>query len=331
MTQLKRSGAYYSGRCPLPGCSSRHDALNLKLTPQGWRWFCRKCGDGKYHTPFDFVMRLKGISFKEAFILLGGTPPEKAESAAPPVPPPAQPAQPPPPEPPDEWQRAAWRLVDSASDCLLHEAAGEPGREYLRQRGLLPATQAAWLLGYTQFYDPKARRTRPAIVLPWWTTHPERALYPERATHPHGDRISAVKLRFIDPEPDGLRYTSLKGSQPLLFGLAHALPTDETLLLLEGEFNALSAWQCLPAGVSVLSFGSEGGARPWLLRGLARRYRRIFVWLDEREKARAARELMARSLALRSPEVNGRKLDANEMLKAGFLPEFLARVLQKQG
>ena len=52
--ELKRVGAYHVGACPF--CNGM-DRFTIKHTPTGDRWHCRQCGDGKYHTVIDFVMK----------------------------------------------------------------------------------------------------------------------------------------------------------------------------------------------------------------------------------------------------------------------------------
>ena len=218
--------------------------------------------------------------------------------------------------PGEAWQRAAWQFVDKASDTLLYSPSGQVGRDYLASRGLTLDTAGAWNIGFVAaHYDPRAKRNRPALVLPWWDANYQ---------------IAAVKLRFVDADPDGLRYIALKGSKPILYGLNYAIPTHHTLLLVEGEINALSVWQVEPVGVTVLSIGSEGGAGGAgadILRAVAAHYRRVFVWLDDADKAQAARALVPGSQALRSPNIDGVKWDANQMLQARALDSFLSRVL----
>ncbi len=91
-------------------------------------------------------------------------------------------------------------------------------------------------LGFARVYDPSVQKKRPAIVLPWFDLEAQ------------AQTLTAVKYRFIDEEPGGLRYISRRGSMPILFGMWAAVPGADTLLLVEGEINALSVWQCLPRG-----------------------------------------------------------------------------------
>jgi len=102
----------------------------------------------------------------------------------------------------------------------------------------------------------------------------------------------------------------------------------DTLLLVEGEINALSVWQCLPEGVTCLSFGSESGPHPEVLAAAARPYRRVFVWADDPQRALAIRATLGReAVPLQSPRREGTKLDANALLQEELLPPFLRELM----
>src|ERR1700690_4522867 len=64
----KKAGAYHVGACPFCGGTDR---FTVKNTPTGDRWHCRQCGDGKYHTVIDFVMKRDNCNFKTALKTLG--------------------------------------------------------------------------------------------------------------------------------------------------------------------------------------------------------------------------------------------------------------------
>jgi hypothetical protein len=72
-TDLRKSGRYYFGPCPFCGGTDR---FVMKPTEDGWRWYCRRCGDEKYHTSIDFIMKMENLSFLEAISWINGvTPP----------------------------------------------------------------------------------------------------------------------------------------------------------------------------------------------------------------------------------------------------------------
>jgi hypothetical protein len=110
-----------------------------------------------------------------------------------------------------------------------------------------------------------------------------------------------------------------------------------TLLVCEGELNGMSCWQAgHPAGLDVVSLGSEGGTVPSWLRTLAGRYGAVLAWLDKPERSAAALDALGGTpgLALHSQTPDG-KVDANDLLRAGQLGRRLwdARHLlaQRQG
>ncbi|HEY3311213.1 MAG TPA: CHC2 zinc finger domain-containing protein [Anaerolineales bacterium] len=307
-TALKSAGAYHVGACPF--CGGR-DRFTLKHTPHGDRWHCRKCGDGKYHTAIDYIMRRESLDFKEALSQMGGD----VQSIAPR--PRTEPARPVIVLPGQDWQRDALREVWAGSDAI-QSPEGKPGREYLYRRGIrLETTATVWQVGFSYIFDSNLNLPRPALVLPWW----------ERTQDGADPTITAIKYRFIDNKTDGGRYTSRKGSVMVLYGLWDVLSCHHTLLLVEGEINALSCWQVQPEGVTVLSFGSEGATRPEILKAIAKRYRRAFVWADDPKRAENLRGILPGSVALRSPEIDGLKWDANQMLQARTLAEVLSRKL----
>lgn len=320
-THLERvastGGGEYAGPCPFCGGSDR-----LHVQPHradGGRWFCRQCTPG-WGDAIDYVRRRERASLPEALALLTGW------AASVPLPacarveaetdrPLANSA---------EWQREAEREVRSAVALLNHGTEGEPGRAYLRLRGLLSETWQAWQLGYVMTWHPKLKIRLPAVCLLW------------RAN----GAIQAVQYRFIPRAtgcgegcaemPKGERFSQRKGGRRVLFGL-DLVRGEGTLVLCEGEINALSLWQVLrPVGCDVVSWGSQGN----ILRScvaaeaarLVRGYRRVVVWADEQSLAEEALRLLGaerRGVAIFSEG----GLDANDRLQRGDLAEFMAALL----
>lgn len=308
--ELRKMGAYHVGPCPF--CGGR-DRFTIKHTHEGDLWYCRQCGDGKYHTVIDFIMRRDNVDFKTAYKTLTGETPESEYKV---VIPRAKLMFKPINLPLAKWQAKALKKMDRASDRLLELDENHIGCIYLKQRCLSRSVWEAWHLGFSIVWDLKAKRNRPAIVIPWLDMDAQTEV------------ITAIKYRFIDNDPNGLRYVSLAGSVPLLFGLWDVIDSDTILLLIEGEINALSIWQCRLHGVSVVSFGSESGSRVDILRALALRYRKVFVWADDPKKAGELRTVLGPAVtALQSPVQDGVKWDANRILQEGFLPAFISKIL----
>ncbi|MCX6059708.1 MAG: CHC2 zinc finger domain-containing protein [Chloroflexi bacterium] len=316
---LKKAGGYHVGACPFCGGKDR---FTVKRTSQGDRWHCRQCGDGKYHTVIDYIMRRDNVPFKTALQTLGGDVAHIIPRMVTPRPQP-KPIQ----IPAQDWQGETWREVDAASAALLYHPQGEAARAFLTSRGISFAMWEAGQLGFMFEYDPIAKRKRPAIIIPWYDLDA------------NGEIITAVKYRFIDsdPNPKALRYSSKGGSKfDIPFGLWDALPGfHHSLLFVEGELNCISVSQCRPAGVSVLSFGGEGSGDNRALQSLAERYKNVYVWADDvwdnPKQANHAKELRAlvrgRGYALRSVKQGEVKRDANQLLQVGALSDYLSAVL----
>jgi hypothetical protein len=306
LVQLRKSGGYFIGACPM--CGGR-DRFNVKRTTGGDIWLCRKCKGDKYHSAIDFLMAYHNQDFKAALKRAGGDvqAPRREPNRGKPVilPAPVQVL------PSANWQADARHFVTVASDRLTDEPEGEPGRRYLAARGISLGSIERNLLGFAMIHN------RPAIVIPWLDL---------------GDVITSVKYRYIDElarQDKGKRFSMMGGSIPCLFGLQNILEGDKILLFVEGELNAISVLQTEPRGVSVVSGGSEGNGNAALLQALARHYEPVVIWTDDPAKGRAIRERMNRPEArrLKTPVMDGVKYDANEMLKRGLLMEFISAEL----
>lgn len=308
-TRLRKTGSiWYAGPCPF--CGGR-DRFVLKRTSDGWRWLCRLCSDGKYLDVVDYVQRRDELNFKEALERLGGrsfsafqqrtlvvvTDEHKPEL----------------PQDAETIQRLT-KMAYQASK-RIDEPEGQLSqrvRAYLRGRGFLPPTLDRALLGAATVYDPKAGRIRPAVVIPYLNKNLD---------------IRAIKYRFADDAPDGLRYTSAKGSQAGFYYLPEFLGYFDQLLVVEGELNLLSLVQVLPE-IDLVSTGSQTLTGRMLadLQVLARRYRQVFVWLDDANKALDLVAKFKHGKPIQSPVIDGRKWDANAMLAEDLMHDFVERV-----
>lgn len=297
----KAGGGYHVGPCPMCGGVDR---FTVKHTPQGDRWHCRHCGDGKYHGVIDFIMARDHVSFVEACKLLtGGEVVPRHNGTTP-----QQPVKPQPAQAPDlDTQARMLATMDKAAEAL-EEPEGLAAQEYLFERGLTPATWEAWHIGAA------IKGGRPAITLPWYYIDAQREV------------ITGIKYRFIDGGQQ--RYTASAGSVFVLYGAWSAIKTDQTVVFVEGELNALSLWQCLPRGLSVLSIGSQSGGRPEIIAKMAARYKRVFFWCDEADQTREYKKMIAQpATGIQSPTIDGVKYDANTLLMAGQLPDFINHVI----
>jgi len=68
-TELKHSGKYHIGPCPF--CGGR-DRFQLRTEGDTTKWYCRGCGQDRYHDAIDYVCRYNGVDFRGAVDLMTG-------------------------------------------------------------------------------------------------------------------------------------------------------------------------------------------------------------------------------------------------------------------
>jgi hypothetical protein len=213
-----------------------------------------------------------------------------------------------------EWQESALSLVNSAAERLAG-ASGEPGRAYLTGRGFEPRTWQAWRLGLADLWQPRRKCKAPAITMPYMSAK----------------KIKAVQYRYIGADLDkSERFSQLADGERTLFG-GHMIAGREILAITEGELNAVSLWQAAGDVADVVSIGSEDNttsAAPYATQ-LAERYPVVLVWTDKPAVAHELSEAIGRRCVLmQSPVIDGAKLDANEVLRRGFLRDLaLTKIL----
>lgn len=314
--KFRKAGRVWQSACPLHGgdCPT---AFTVFIGDDGYQHYkCYTRAECNEHGSdvFAFVMKRDNCGFKTAYKTLTGENPQPIttinhELKTKPLPAWCDQGA--------EWRRAewqskAWGLIDKANDNLLQNHSGELGREYLTPRALERGTWAAWWLGFTLVFDVMTQKKRPAIIIPWLDCDTLDNL-----------TVYAVKYRYIDElakQDKRYRFGAMGGGANVLYGLHNVMPNYKTLLLIEGEMNALSVAQCRPQGVNVLSFGSETGGRAEVLQVAAKEYQRVFVWSDKAEQAKKYQALLNCPCQLRhSPDQEGEKMDANKLLQTGGL------------
>ncbi|MEZ4674555.1 MAG: hypothetical protein R2932_09950 [Caldilineaceae bacterium] len=292
--------------------TAEHDSLMIDTRANLFTWFSQEGANGKPlgGSPIDWYMYNHrcdtGTAIKELATMLDG-------GAITPQPRPRVERK------PADWKSPAWqakarRDLAVAQDALWNLPEGKPGREYLESRGFRVETGIAFDLGYGAAWNDKAGRMMPALWLPWMNRE-----------------ITALKYRFIGvgkDDADALRFSQKGGSVPYLFGLQRRIEGNNSLILVEGELNAVSIFQAAYGALSVdaVSFGPQGNLQKTDVMNyaakLAERYERVIVWADESEIAAAARGFIPGVKAIRSP--NG--MDANDLLQAELLGDFIAKL-----
>lgn len=307
--------------------TAEHDSLKIFTRNNSWTWYSQAGRDGRNlgGSVIDWYMYIHRCSDGEAIralhaLLEGG--------ALPPAPRPGSPGkQPAAAWKSDRWQTEARRRLEAAQAALYDEdnAAAAAGRAYLAERGIRFDMWVAFGLGYAPAWNLKAGRHMPAIWIPW-----------------HNRQITAIQYRFLGVGKDDEtadRFGQLKGGDRYLFGLHHCFETApgqlQTLFLVEGEMNAISIFQAAFGlhACDVVSFGPRanlrnGNVAPVAVK-VAQRYKRVIVWVDEPEDALTALGTIPNALPVRSPLIDGREHDANDLLRAGLLGDVIYALIRE--
>ena len=290
-----------AGACPCPGCTAARDGFHVNTALN--RWKCYSCHPGKWFDAPELVKAVERVGFRQAAekLLTGNLKrcdvahshiTEKATSA---------PYR-------ESWARG---ILESAQDRLWSATQqGEQARGYLAQRGLLSPTWEAFGLGVIDWMDFINERRLPSIVIPWYNS----------------DGSHFAGLRYRHMETDGkIKYRVYGSIANRLFGWqANTLPAD-TVILCEGELNALSIYQAtLADGIHVFSVGSQTNRLAESIVAHVSTYRRAIVWMDEPDQAQAIAEMLPNAVTIDSASMGG---DANQLLTANRLSEIVRCLL----
>lgn len=273
-TQVRRvastNGGEWAGPCPFCGGRDR-----FRLQPQhpaGGRWMCRVCTSGKWQDAITFGQRLwPGLRFRQVCEQLAeGRLPERPGEAVP-APMSAKPAYVPPGE---AWQAAARRAIQICQEQLW-QPRGTPALDYLRRRGLKDETIRSWSLGYSPGvkFDHGGRKDHSlyvarGVVIPclamgqvWYL---KVCLLPDQKVRCQGCGEMCVARQPCPHCALVNKYRGVKGNRPAAIFGADDLPGSPLALFVEGEFDALIAWQELRDVIAVCTLGSATN-RPDLL------------------------------------------------------------------
>lgn len=299
---LNRASSHeWQGGCPKCGGDDR-----LHCTAE-W-WFCRQCHT-KRGDAIEFVRWLDGSTFQAAMEKLTNQPwPERKNLVT------TRNNSPRPDEREESWFEDAAALMKQHQSALLDYP--NRGDDYLRSRGLERATWEAFGLGYhPAALNRDTHEEMPAIAMPWF----------------RGGQLTAIRYRFLNPTGKQ-KITSIAGSRfsNVLFG-GQALPEwvamppaqgergSErfcTLLICEGEINAMSIWQVAhSSNVHVVSVGSETSRLSPGALALAKRYGKVIIWMDKVELVKHLVGELPGTFGYSSPEGQ----DANDLLRQGKL------------
>lgn len=304
--------------------TKEHDSLTIYPRTNSWAWFSKPKVDGKTvgGSTIKWVMHRDNCSYSKAIDtlskMLGHNStfavkkhPQKATQVT------------------EAWQSPKWQQerqieLEAAQERLWEpsNAKGEQGRAYLAERHIRPDVAIAFNLGVADVWNPRAKKKLPALLMPWMNRS-----------------ITAIQYRFIGVTKDDRnadRFGQCKGGRRYLFGLQHCLeaaPAElSTLILVEGELNAISIFQSIYGmyPCDVVSFGPQGNITDPRVAGIAanvaKRYKRVILWADEEKIARAAiLHMPIGTKPVKSP--CGR--DANALLCKNLLDDILFRLIRE--
>lgn len=233
------SGGEYAGPCPWCGGEDRFRAWpDHPSGATGGKFMCRACG--RSGDAIAFIMEHGGVGYVEACRLLG-TEPKSTEAGH------ARKAtvwEPKPAALPGEaWITRAGQFVDC---CAATLAAGGPGLEYARGRGLTAKTGAALKIGWnpSDRYEARAAWGLPPETNPR-TGKPRKVWLPAGLTIPtlKNGQVVAIKIRRADwkPKDELPKYVAVSGSAtaPMILAPGKGKP----VLITESEIDAALAAQ----------------------------------------------------------------------------------------
>lgn len=240
-TPLKNvSGSEWAGPCPKCGGTDR---FHVKASGA---WMCRQCSP-KWGDVIGYMQWLHNLDFRAAVEALGGTLQPTGRGSTPKSSPPSAPisarftdqALPGP-----EWQEKGAAFVEWAQGRL---AANQEAMNYLLYRGLLPETIKAARLGYNP-----VELTRPGS--PWGLS--DRLIIARGWIIPcytAAGALAYIKIR----QPEGIdpKYKIIKGGHKALYG-GDRVQGRPDLILCEGEFDSLLAWQAVAGVADVVTLAS---------------------------------------------------------------------------
>lgn len=265
-TKLRRvaitEGGEFAGPCPFCGGRDRFHVQPNR--PEGGRWLCRTCTDGKWQDAISYIQRRDQCDFKTAVSTLGGGKIQTTVKKKP------HPSVPPYNAPGDAWQAMAIRIIAQAEETLWNPQ-GTVALDYLRGRGLREETIRRFRLGYSfgswKEVEGKRIRIAPGVTIPCMAR--QRVWYIKVRTLPSlCYQCPKCKAERDGPGPCGTpgcggevpRYLAVSGSMTASLFNAPALLKVPVGLLLEGEFDVMIATQELAdLGIGVATMGSASG------------------------------------------------------------------------
>lgn len=323
-TDLSRASGTKEWQGACPKCGGK-DRFHVKTGG----YFCRQCkkmedNKGIWYDQIDFVRWMDGCDFADAVNKLVGRLPLATHT------PPVTQGKTTQHSHYTGWLNKANFIVEQAHTHLM---AGGAGFDYLTGRGISQAAMQTFKLGFAPAvplpgtWDEQKRKhtqpKQPAITIPWLRRGQVTGIryrfltahtYPDLAGKERTTKTSAVH----DSDFSGLFY----GGQ----GVLGCAESQRTLVICEGELNAISIWQIAKNwNFDVLSLGSESSKLTQPMLDYAKRFGRLLIWMDRIDLSKRLMTIIAGAFGIDSPMIDDQKHDANRLLQAGLLGEFVAQ------
>lgn len=307
--QLRKHGKELTGPCPI--CGTGDNRFNIMANREFW--LCRICSP-KPSRVFDLLAKLNNTTWEEEKTKWeSGTGPNvRARQVTKKAPTTVK-----------AWDSEAFQV--KATTIVVNGSKRLPGSEgerFLLQRGISMRTAAAYKLGFIAnhpvAYESKNGQLVPSVVrdvvvIPWIINRDGKEM------------ITAVKFRNTNPQASkNERFTCVSGSLHTVFG-SQTAQNREHVLIVEGEFNAISIYESASDIVDVFSIGGDCNIQS--LDHMVTNLPNPVVWLDNPQKIEQYQRQIKRQVKyIHSP----RGLDANDILvKLGAegLREFVCRTV----
>ncbi len=170
-------------------------------------------------------------------------------------------------------ERGRWWCRQCSEDDRWGDAIAYLRRRDGIGRGLEAETLRRWGVGYSRGQQLEGMWVPRGIVLPW------RVQF----------EVWQLKVRLPVSDPGQVKYTSVKGGRPHLYGV-DGLAGQKVLVLAEGEFDTLLLWQEGRHLADVASLGSCSGSVTQTILWELMPYTRILVAYDRDEGGEAGAE-----------------------------------------
>lgn len=327
--ELRKNGKQSAGPCPKCGGDNRFYCEKSYFA-------CRKCHPERGDA-IEYIKWLDNLPYADALAKLGG--PLPTMPAVDKVKPVAKA-----PVHNGDWDESHQRRTAIDAHLALLRCTAKQAQaalSYLQGRFISPETIKAFSIGYdakylpnTYDYDSKKQSypKQVSITFPWFN---------------HDGSLISIKYRFIEKHDytdlDGKERTGQNKTSPKhnrehgnLFGWQRLQGSDnrQVLIICEGEMNALSLWQVGNHVIDVMSAGPQGQITnlPTAAIELAKQYQHVIVWADERDVAdKAAKQIGAAAMESPKSAEYPKGADANDMLKAGALFDWLIFAMGQLG